>query len=75
MARYARSVSRLGTESADALDAEDQLPDRGMQVHTEYQLYGAFLLRMREMLKSTKKVRFFLDQDSGMRSAPESMGR
>jgi transposase-like protein len=68
MARYARAASRLGTESAEDLDAEDQLPDRGMQVHTEYLLYGAFL-RMREMLKSTEKVRFFLDQDSGMRSA------
>ena len=39
-----------------------------MQVHTEYLLYGAFL-RMREMLDSTEKVRFFLDQDSGMRAA------
>lgn len=68
MARYARAANRSDSESGDAPDAEDQLPDRGMQVHTEYLLYGAFL-RMREMLAGAQKVRFFLDQDSGMRAA------
>lgn len=68
MARYAKAASLPDSEAGDDPDAEDQLPDRGMQVHTEYLLYGAFL-RMREMLAGTEKVRFFLDQDSGMRAA------
>ena len=41
---------------------------RAQQVHTEYLLYGAFM-RLAEMLASVEKVRFFLDQDSGMRAA------
>lgn len=67
-ARYAKAAGRADSEAGDGPDADDQLPDRGMQVHTEYLLYGAFL-RMREMLASAEKVRFFLDQDSGMRAA------
>ncbi len=66
--RYAKAAKRDDAEATDAPTPDDQLPDRGMQVHTEYLLYGAFL-RMREMLDSTEKVRFFLDQDSGMRAA------
>ena len=67
-ARYAKAASRADSEAGDGPNPDDQLPDRGMQVHTEYLLYGAFL-RMREMLASADKVRFFLDQDSGMRAA------
>lgn len=67
-ARYARAEKRADIEAGDGPHEDDQLPDRGMQVHTEYLLYGAFL-RMREMLASCEKVRFFLDQDSGMRAA------
>ena len=39
-----------------------------MQVHAEYTLYGHFL-HLRELLGHAGKIRFFLDQDSGMRAA------
>ena len=65
---YLDAARRADPEALDLPSKDDQLPERGMQVHSEYLLYGAFL-RLREMLGSTEKVRFFLDQDSGMRAA------
>ena len=67
-ARYAKAARRADIEAGDAPTDDDQLPDCGAQVHTEYLLYGVFL-RMREMLASAVKVRVFLDQDSCMRAA------
>ena len=49
-------------------DFNTRLPSRGMQVHSEYTLYAHFFL-LREMFGGVEKVRFFLDQDSGMRAA------
>ncbi len=40
----------------------------GMLVHSSYTLHGAFQ-RVAKLFANTEKVRFFLDQDSGMRSA------
>ena len=39
-----------------------------MQVHEEYTLYGHFYF-LRRLLGNVEKVRFYLDQDSGMRAA------
>jgi hypothetical protein len=39
-----------------------------MLVHSEYTLYAHFL-RLKELTAGAEKVRFFLDQDSGMRAA------
>jgi len=66
--QYAATDKRRDIESIDEPTVDDQLPEKGMQVHTEYLLYGAFM-RLAEMLGSVEKVRFFLDQDSGMRAA------
>ncbi|OIR19525.1 hypothetical protein GALL_04060 [mine drainage metagenome] len=65
---YAAAARRTDSEASDLPTKDDRLPEAGMQVHSEYLLYGSFL-RLREMLGSTEKVRFFLDQDSGMRAA------
>jgi transposase-like protein len=53
-----------------ALKSENEkLPDRhGMQVHEEYCLYGHFQF-LKQLLPTTGKLRFFLDQDSGIRAA------
>jgi hypothetical protein len=39
-----------------------------MQVHSEYTLYAHFLL-LRRLLGNVEKIRFFLDQESGIRAA------
>jgi transposase-like protein len=67
-AAYEQSAKRKDAEATDEPTEEEALPDSGMQTHTEYLLYGSFL-RLREMLASAEKVRFLLDQDSGMRAA------
>ncbi|MCX7180357.1 MAG: hypothetical protein NTX56_16885, partial [Proteobacteria bacterium] len=56
------------SEAGDPLTIEDKLPKKGMLVHSEYTLHGHFLL-LRKLLGSTDKVRFFLDQESGIRGA------
>jgi len=45
-----------------------KLPSQGMQVHSEYTLYAHFWFLAR-LLKQVEKIRIFMDQDSGMRSA------
>lgn len=66
--QYEQAAQRSDVEALDTPTLNSRLPENGMQVHTEYLLYGAFL-RLKEMLASVEKVRFFLDQDSGMRAA------
>jgi hypothetical protein len=66
--QYERAAQRVDVEALDSPTINNRLPELGMQVHAEYLLYGAFL-RLKEMLTSVEKVRFFLDQDSGMRAA------
>ena len=65
---YDQANQRKDIESSETMDNDKNLPDVGMLVHAEYTLYGSFL-RMAKLFKSTEKIRFFLDQDSGMRAA------
>lgn len=67
-ATYDEAVLREDVEAADTPNAATRLPARGMQVHAEYSLYGhCFFLK--ELFAGVEKLRFFLDQDSGMRAA------
>ena len=67
-ATYDETLLRDDVEVADAPNEATRLPARGMQVHAEYTLYGhCFFLK--ELLAGVEKLRFFLDQDSGMRAA------
>lgn len=65
---YSLSEKREDVESSEEPTGDEKLPDRGMQTHSEYTLYGHFLY-LRHLLASVEKLRFFLDQDSGMRAA------
>ena len=65
---YAEALSREDIEVFESLNGFTQLPQKGMQVHAEYTLYGHFF-RLQKILAGVEKVRFFLDQDSGMRAA------
>ncbi len=65
---YAESLGREDIEISEELDDTLRLPSNGMQVHSEYTLYAHFEL-LRTLFAGIEKVRFFLDQDSGMRAA------
>ena len=65
---YADAIQRDDVEVFETQDAHRRLPTKGMQLHAEYTLYGHFFY-LRELLCGVEKVRFFLDQDSGMRAA------
>lgn len=45
-----------------------QSPANGVQIHAEYTLYAHFFL-LKQFFGGVEKIRFFLDQDSGMRAA------
>lgn len=65
---YDQAATRNDIESPEVMDTEKALPDYGMLVHAEYTLYGHFM-RLEKLFRHVGKVRFFLDQDSGMRAA------
>jgi transposase-like protein len=59
---------REDIEESEIQTPETGLPSNGMQVHSEYTLYAHFLL-LRRLLGNAEKIRFFLDQESGIRAA------
>ncbi len=65
---YADAESREDVESPEMVTAEESFPKRGMQVHSEYTLYAHFF-HLHELLRGARKVRFFMDQESGIRAA------
>lgn len=65
---YDDAASRGDVEQAETMDFDTQLPPRGMQIHSEYTLYGHFFF-LERLLRGVEKVRFFLDQESGIRAA------
>lgn len=66
--RYGEGLLRADIEVSEDGTAEVKLPDKGVQVHEQYTIYGHFLL-LRRLLARAPKVRLFLDQDSGFRAA------
>lgn len=65
---YAEAATREDVEDFEHPDRASKLPGKGMQIHAEYTLYAHFFL-LRKFFGGVEKVRFFLDQDSGMRAA------
>lgn len=65
---YDALADRLDVEAPLSQTFDTKLPTKGMQVHSEYTLYGHFLY-LKRLFGGVDKVRFFLDQDSGMRAA------
>jgi len=67
--RYEAAAIRDDSEVSGSKDEDQKLPEaRGAQVHEEYSLYGHFMF-LKGLLRRVGKLRFFLDQDSGMRAA------
>lgn len=67
-ALYVESIQRDDVEVSETQDSGKRLPTRGVQIHAEYTLYGHFYF-LRQLFGGVEKLRFFLDQDSGMRAA------
>jgi len=67
---YDAAAIREDSEVADEQHDEGnrKLPAKGMQVHEEYSMYGHFQF-LKNLLRRVEKLRFFPDQDSGMRAA------
>jgi transposase-like protein len=66
--RYEASKKRGDVEVSEDLNDKVQLPQKGMMVRMDYCLYGHFM-RLRDLLRGAKKIRFFMDQESGIRAA------
>ena len=60
--------SRIDVEVPVSQSFDTMLPTKGMQVHSEYTLYAHFLY-LKRLFGGVEKVRFFLDQESGIRAA------
>jgi transposase-like protein len=66
--QYDHTSSREDVESPDLIKGTTSLPRQGLMVHSEYTLYAHFFFLQR-MLRNVGKVRFYLDQESGIRAA------
>lgn len=64
---YKEIASREDIEVEERKNTE-KLPDYGIQVRVEYTMIGHFYF-LKKLLGNVKKWRFFLDQESGIRSA------
>jgi len=65
---YDETTQRDDVEVSETQDSGRRLPTKGVQIHAEYALYGHFFY-LKQLFGGVEKLRFFLDQDSGMRAA------
>lgn len=65
---YGDSVGRDDVESSDQVTSERQLPQRGAQVHEQVSM-SAHIQFVARLLRRAEKLRFFMDQESGLRAA------
>lgn len=67
-AKYAQTAQRDDIEAFDSKTKEEKLPSYGCQVKAEYTMIAHFYF-LRSLMGNVQKWRFFLDQESGIRSA------
>jgi hypothetical protein len=65
---YQNAANRDDVEVSDEKVKEERLPVKGMQVHNEYTMVGHFFM-LKDLMQNVNKWRFFVDQESGIRSA------
>ena len=65
---YDQAIARDDVESPDIITKGMQLPQNGVQVRAVYSIYAHFFY-LKELLKGAEKLRFFMDQESGIRGA------
>jgi transposase-like protein len=66
--QYQESQQREDVEVFDTKTREEKLPDYGIQIRAEYTMIAHFYF-LKNLLGNVEKWRFFLDQESGIRSA------
>lgn len=66
--RYEALSNRNDIEASEDLNEKVQLPHDGMMVRMDYSMYGHFM-RLKDLLRGAEKIRFFMDQESGIRAA------
>jgi hypothetical protein len=64
----AKFEGRSDLDAVEAVVEGQQLPSRGVQVHADYLVHGHFHL-LRHLFRSTSRVNFSLDEDSGLLAA------
>lgn len=67
-AAYSEAEARTDVEAPELITGVSKFPTKGMQVRTEYTLYAHFYW-LRQLFRGVDKVRFYLDQESGIRAA------
>lgn len=65
---YDEAESRVDIESPEMVRSEQRFPANGMQVRSEYTMYAHFYY-LHQLLAPASKLRFFMDQESGIRAA------
>ncbi len=65
---YAKTEGRADVEAFDEKACVEKLPERGMQIHSEYTMIAVFH-HLKAMLGGVEAWRFFMDQESGIRAA------
>ncbi len=66
--RYDEAASRDDVEAGEIPSENTKTPPKGMLVRPEYTLYAHFLF-LKKMFRNVDKVRFYTDQESGIRAA------
>ena len=65
---YEETALREDVESFEDINSTIKHPDYGMQIHGEYTMYGHFLF-LKRLLPKVGKIRFYMEKESGIRSA------
>ncbi|RJG07216.1 hypothetical protein D3870_15505 [Noviherbaspirillum cavernae] len=68
VATYEVALEREDIEASHAPSAEETVPRAGMQVHEQVSM-NAHIQLVSRLLYRAKKLRFFMDQESGLRAA------
>lgn len=66
--KYLVESSRDHIESSEVIDSTVKPPANGVLVHSEYTMHSHFLL-LNDLLRNVEKVRFSLDQETGIKNA------
>jgi transposase-like protein len=67
-ATYTRAAERIDVEAGEGPKENSRTPARGMQVHEQVSM-AAHVQFVTRLLHNTEKIRFFMDQESGLRAA------
>lgn len=67
-ATYADAVGRDNVEAGDGPQPSTRVPVRGMQIHEQVSM-NAHIQFVTRLLRGAEKLRFFVDQESGLRAA------